>query len=101
MSVTIKLVALCPRHHIGIGIREQQYTIALFVQALQSVEVTLRQSFGITLPSIFTLFVSHFITYQLREFAAEVFCRNLSFLQIAEDATLLIGVKAFFGIRQT
>ena len=54
----------------------------------------------IAVPGIIALFGPHFPTYEQAQFPAEVLCRYLPRLQLAEDAFLLEGIEQLTGVSQ-
>ena len=97
----IKVWCACPLHHIGVGVREQTYFVALCSKVEQGIEVALGYVLDIAVPGVVALVGSDLVANNLTQFHTKFFCRDTAYLEISEDAMLAESVKVLTGILQS
>ena len=97
----IKVWCACPLHHIGVGVREQTYFVALCSKVEQGIEVALGYVLDIAVPGVVALVGSDLVAYNLSQFHTKFFCSDTPYLEISEDAMLAESVKVLTGILQS
>ena len=97
----IKVWCACPLHHIGVGVREQTYFVALCSKVEQGIEVALGYVLDIAVPGVVALVGSDLVANNLTQFHTKFFCRDTAYLEVSEDALLAKCVEVLAGIFQS
>ena len=100
MAVTREFRAVCPGTHVGIGIGEENHTIAFLFQLAESSQLIGRHISRITQPAMAHFIKRQFSAHHLLQGLLIFFKTQFTFLQVAEDASLAIRVQNFISLLQ-
>ena len=100
MAVTREFRAVCPGTHVGIGIGEENHTIAFLFQLAERSQLIGRHISRITQPAMAHFIKRQFSAHHLLQGLLIFFKTQFSLLQVAEDASLAIRVQNFISLLQ-